>query len=84
MKVVKAQSKLLSLKESLINVTSGFLISLAVWVWVIIPMFGIISSVQDNLAITGIFTVVSIIRSYVIRRIYNFIQYRQLEKEVNK
>lgn len=66
-----SQSRIVSLIESLCNVASGFVISLAVWIWVIEPVFGIDKPFCDNLVITGIFTVVSIIRSYLWRRTFN-------------
>lgn len=65
------QTRLGSLLESCVNVAVGFglafLTNLIVW-----PMFGIKGvSVHDNLAITTIFTVISIGRSYAFRRWFN-------------
>lgn len=60
-----------SLIESFLNIGSGFFISLAVWVYIVGPLFEIETKATENLAITSIFTVSSIIRSYVWRRIFN-------------
>ncbi|WJY17665.1 hypothetical protein QQW98_08385 [Alteriqipengyuania flavescens] len=56
--------------EALCNTAVGFLVSLATWIavawWLSIPM-----TWGENFLITGIFTVVSIVRSYALRRLFN-------------
>ena len=37
----------------------------------VFPFFGIEASLSDNLAIGAIFTVVSLVRSYALRRLFN-------------
>lgn len=64
------QSRLSSLVEVSVNTASGFLISLITSA-IIFPMFGFTPSVGQNVQIVGIFTVVSIVRSYVWRRVFN-------------
>lgn len=65
------QSKVQSLIEQVLNVFSGYIISLLLWVFVITPVFEIGTSLTENLAINGAFTVVSIIRGYFWRRLFN-------------
>ena len=65
------QSKLTSLVEAALNMTFGFLISWAVWAWVVAPLFDIPYAHTSSLAITSIFTVSSLLRSYMIRRFFN-------------
>ena len=65
------QTKKGSLFEQLLNVGSGFIISLMFWAYVIVPVWHIDVSINDNLAITGLFTIISIIRGYIWRRIFN-------------
>jgi hypothetical protein len=65
------QTQAQSMIESLLNIGSGFFISLAVWVWIVVPVWNLPVRPIDNLGITGLFTVVSVIRSYVWRRIFN-------------
>lgn len=55
---------------SLINVAIGFFVALAAQV-AVFPWFGIHVPLSDNLAIGGIFTAVSIARSYAVRRMFN-------------
>ena len=64
------QTKLGSFVEACLNTASGFLLSLVVWHWVA-KLYGIPMPLGENLQITGIFTVVSVLRSYVWRRLFN-------------
>ena len=66
------QTKKQSLIESLTQTAIGFLVSLFTWYCILwTELFNITVTFADNLVITGIFTVVSIIRGYLIRRFYN-------------
>ena len=65
-----SQSKKHSLIESLVNVTVGYGIALATQM-LVFPLFGIHISLQDNIVIGLLFTVVSIARSYALRRLFN-------------
>lgn len=64
------QSKLASLIESLVNTLIGFVVSLLSQL-VLFPMFGIHIPITTNLWLCAWFTVISIIRSYVVRRWFN-------------
>lgn len=64
------QSRKHSLIESLINIAVGYGIALASQL-LIFPQFGIHISLQDNIVIGLLFTVVSIARSYALRRLFN-------------
>jgi hypothetical protein len=64
------QSKLGSLLESLMNIALGFGVALLSQL-AIFPMFGINIPLSSNLWIGLWFTVISLIRSYVIRRWFN-------------
>ncbi len=64
------QSKLQSLIESLINILIGYLTALFSQV-LIFPIFDIYVSFQDNLLIGLYFTIISLIRSYLVRRYFN-------------
>lgn len=70
---MKAQTKILSLVESIFNALIGILISFLVQMW-IFPYFGIHVSKTTNIQITLIFFVVSIIRSFALRRLFNSIR----------
>lgn len=58
-----------SLLEALANTFSGFLVSLATAAYVF-PLFGFHSTMKENISITLIFTIISIIRSYAWRRLF--------------
>jgi membrane protein implicated in regulation of membrane protease activity len=64
------QTRLSSLVEALLNIGSGFVLSLVVG-QLVYPMFGFPVSVGANVQITLIFTVISIVRSYLWRRWFN-------------
>lgn len=64
------QTKVHSLIESLTNVCVGYLVSLAGQI-LIFPLFGIDVPIRDNILISVAFTVLSIARSYYLRRIFN-------------
>lgn len=64
------QSKKQSLVESLTNTFVGFLISF-LSTFLIFPLVGYNSSPVKNLIITLYFTVISILRGYLIRRYFN-------------
>jgi uncharacterized membrane protein len=65
------QTKLQSLFEQFLNIGSGFVISLVVWIFVITPIWNINVSMADNLGITLVFTFMSIVRGYIWRRLFN-------------
>ena len=64
------QSKAESWLEATLNVASGYVLALVVWTYVIKPLWSLDVSLGDNVVITGIFTVVSVLRSYVWRRAF--------------
>ena len=61
------QSRKHSMIESLTNVAIGYGVALASQI-LIFPLYGIRIPVSDNLAIGAWFTVISIVRSYAVRR----------------
>lgn len=65
------QSKRGSFFEAVCNTACGFFISFLVWAYAAAPIFGLPYNANQNFKITGLFTVVSIIRSYLWRRIFN-------------
>ena len=64
------QTKYQSLIESLTNILIGYLTALLSQV-LIFPLFNIYVTFQDNLLIGLYFTIISLIRSYLVRRYFN-------------
>ncbi len=64
------QSRLQSFAESCLNVAIGYGIALASQL-LLFPLFGINIPLASNIAIGAIFTVISIARSYAVRRLFN-------------
>lgn len=64
------QSRRMSFTESCCSVAIGFIVAILSQL-VIFPLFGIHIALSDNLLIGAFFTVISIIRSYAVRRLFN-------------
>lgn len=64
------QTKLESLCESILNVLIGFFVALISQI-VVFPMVGVYVDFSTNLIIGFWFTLISIARSYIIRRWFN-------------
>jgi hypothetical protein len=64
------QLKKHSFIESVVNVLFGYGVAVGSQI-VIFPLFGIAVSLKDNFMIGLYFTVISIIRSYLLRRLFN-------------
>ena len=64
------QTKYQSLIESLTNILIGYLTALLSQV-LIFPLFDIDVTFQDNLLIGLYFTIISLVRSYLVRRYFN-------------
>jgi hypothetical protein len=70
------QSRLMSLVESLVNVLVGYGVAVATQM-AVFPLFGIAMSITENLLIGSIFTAVSVVRSYALRRTFEALRVRQ-------
>jgi len=64
------QSRKMSFVESCCNVAIGYLIAVAAQ-YAIFPLFDIHIAHSEHFAIAALFTVVSLIRSYALRRLFN-------------
>ena len=64
------QTRVMSLVEALANIAVGYGIAVLTQI-VVFPLFGLHASLGDNLVIGGIFTCISLIRGYVLRRLFN-------------
>lgn len=70
MRPAHTQLRLDSLMESVTNTAIGFVVSLITWA-ILARAYGIPMPWSTNLQITAIFTVVSILRQYVLRRVFD-------------
>jgi hypothetical protein len=67
------QTRKQSAFEAAANIAVGFVIALASQL-VIFPMYGVHVPLSTDIAITGWFTVISLVRSYALRRAFNSIK----------
>lgn len=61
----------MSAAEAVANVGIGYLVALAATA-IILPLFGHRVSAQDAVGISAAFTIVSLVRSYILRRLFNW------------
>ncbi len=64
------QPRWLSLVEAVTNIVVGYCLAVLTQV-LAFPMFGVSVSLGENLGIGAVFTVVSLVRSFVLRRAFN-------------
>ena len=70
------QTKKMSLIETVSSVLIGYIVALLSQI-VVFPLFDIEVSLIDNLLIGLLFTVISIIRGYYVRRLFNWIDFNR-------
>jgi hypothetical protein len=63
------QSRLMSLVESIANVVVGYGVAVATQI-LIFPVFGLHTTLAQNLKMGAVFTIVSLGRSYALRRLF--------------
>ena len=66
----RMQSKQRSALEAVTNVVVGFLVAVGAN-FIVLPAFGYNVTVYDSFAIGWFFTLISMIRSYALRRVFN-------------
>ena len=69
------QSRLMSLVEAIANVAVGYGVAVITQI-LIFPIFGLHTTLAQNLKMGAIFTVVSIARSFALRRVFEAIRMR--------
>lgn len=66
-----------SLLEALLSTAIGFGVAFAAN-FVVLPLFGYMPSISENLLITTFFTVISVIRGYAVRRLFNWLHVKHI------
>ncbi|WP_137703273.1 DUF7220 family protein [Marimonas lutisalis] len=69
------QSRLMSLVEAVANVLVGYGVAVITQI-LIFPIFGLQTTLAQNLKMGAVFTVVSIARSFALRRVFEVIRVR--------
>lgn len=68
------QSRTASLTESLANIAVGLAVSVVANM-LVLPHYGCSRGVSDAVQIGAIYTVISLVRGYVLRRVFNAIRF---------
>lgn len=63
------QSRRMSLSEAITNVAVGYALAVVTQM-LVFPWFGLHASIGDNLALGLVFTAVSLMRGYTLRRLF--------------
>lgn len=71
------QSRTMSLVEAVTNVLVGYGAAVTTQM-LVFPLFGLHTTLQENLVIGLIFTIISLVRSYLLRRAFETLRIRQL------
>lgn len=72
-----SQSKLASMVEVATNMAVGFIVSVYAQA-VIFPLYGFSTlTIKENVQIVTIFTIISMVRSYLVRRFFNWLTARK-------
>ncbi|MGX0879457.1 hypothetical protein ACSSV4_004166 [Roseovarius sp. MBR-154] len=66
------QSRGMSLMEAITNVTVGYALAVATQI-AVFPWFGLHPSIGENLTIGALFTGISLLRTYALRRLFECI-----------
>lgn len=69
------QSRRMSLIEALVNIAVGYAVAVAMQI-LAFPLFGFDASFEENLALGALFTIASVCRSYLLRRIFEALRVR--------
>lgn len=69
--------------ESLANIVVGYGVAVSTQI-IVFPLFGLHASLGENLLIAGVFTTISLVRSYVLRRIFNAVSPSPLRTPINR
>jgi hypothetical protein len=67
------QSRLMSMVEAITNVIVGYGLAVVTQI-IVFPWFGLQTTLGENLAMGGIFTIVSLIRSFLLRRLFEAVR----------
>lgn len=67
------QTRMMSFVESVANMVVGYAVAVITQI-LVFPLFGTVASLGDNLVMGLIFTVVSLCRSYALRRAFETLQ----------
>ena len=74
------QSRLMSLVEAVANVVFGYGVAVVTQI-LIFPVFGLHTTLAQNLKIGAVFTLVSIARSFALRRLFEAIRMRSIPEK---
>ena len=76
------QSRLMSLIEAVANVVVGYVLAVLTQV-LVFPVFGLQATLSQNLQLAALFAVISVLRSFVLRRAFEAARVRATSATTN-
>jgi hypothetical protein len=67
------QSKTMSIVEIVSSKSVGFLMALSLTYWIVPEIWGVEVGTESAIFVTGLYTLVAFIRSYIFRRLFNWV-----------
>ncbi len=67
------QSRWMSLVEAVTNIAIGYCLAILTQI-VVFPLFGLHATLSENVLIGGIFTLISLVRSFILRRAFETVR----------
>jgi hypothetical protein len=74
------QSRLMSLVEAIANVAIGYGIAVVTQI-LVFPVFGLQTTLAENMMLGLVFTGISIVRSFALRRVFEAVRCRSADHE---
>ncbi len=77
------QSRFMSLVEAIANVAVGYGVAVVTQI-LIFPVFGLHTTLGQNLKMGGIFTIVSLARSFALRRLFEAFRAKEITSRAQR
>ena len=77
------QSKIASLTETVVNTVIGFVLAVCAQI-AIFPLFGIHEPIHTHLQMVTMFTLISLVRGYFVRRLFNYAPWRKYKESTDE
>lgn len=74
------QSKRMSLLESMVSVSTGYIMTVLIQYWVY-PIFGITVPKAEAFIISGVIVFAAFVKNFSVRRLFNFIHIKGADRQ---
>ena len=71
------QTRTMSIVEIISGKAVGFMVAMAITYWIVPFFWGVKLGADSAMVVTGIYTAAAFVRSYVFRRLFNWITFKR-------